>query len=149
MLMDTVFIGFSGALLAYWFRYACVLILSARATRDYASAVVTANALEYPEIQRRLAEGPAEEVASLDGFYRAIDRDYRLLTCLMRHGAGSRRHGCLVESRMLMLYYRLMGACYAICRRISLRRGRRALEEMASILRHFADTIGQCAAAAQ
>ncbi len=145
MWANVLFVAMSGVLLVYWFRYTCLLILSTRAIRDYAAAVAEANALRFPEIQEELA-GEIPE-AQLDALNRALDRDYRLLTCLMRHGAEFRMAGRKIEHRMLVLDFQIMRAWYAVSSRLSSRYSRQALEEMVHIVRHFADTMGECAAA--
>ena len=48
-LIVTVVITLSSVLMfGYWFRYTCLLILSATTTRDYAVDVATANPIELP-----------------------------------------------------------------------------------------------------
>jgi hypothetical protein len=148
MWANVLFVAMSGVLLVYWFRYTCLLILSTRAIRDYAAAVAEANALKFPEIQQELAGGLAE-AEHMDALHRQLDRDYRLLTCLMRHGAEFRMAGRKLEHRMLVLDFHLMRAWYALTSRMSSRHSRQALEEMVHIVRHFADTMGECAATAQ
>jgi hypothetical protein len=137
----------SGSMLFYWFRYACVLILKARSARDYATAVAQANALQFPQIQERLEAITAAQMPSLDVLKRAVDHDYNLLIWLMRHGAEFRVSGRRVEHRMLLLDYKLLRAWYTCSRRVSMRRGRHALEEMVNIVRHFAATMGERATA--
>ena len=48
-------------LLAYWFRYMCLLILSAKTTQDYAGQVATANQLSFLEVQSQLGAGAYEK----------------------------------------------------------------------------------------
>jgi len=146
MWANVMFVAMSGVLLAYWFRYTCLLILSTRAIRDYAASIAEANALRFPEIQLELAR-EIPEGTHLDAIQSALDRDYRLLTCLMRHGAEFRMAGRKLEHRMLVLDFQIMRAWYAISSRMSSRYRRQALEEMVRIVRHFADTMGECAAA--
>ena len=53
--VTTVFITVSSVLLfGYWFRYTCLLILSAKTTRDFAGEVVMANQLGFLEVQAQL-----------------------------------------------------------------------------------------------
>lgn len=146
MWANVMFVAMSSVLLVYWFRYTCLLILNTRAIRDYAAAIAEANALRFPEIQQELA-GEIPAGAHLDALHSALDRDYRLLTCLMRHGAEFRMAGRKLEHRMLVLDFQIMRAWYAVSSRRSSRYSRRALEEMVRIVSHFADTMGECAAA--
>jgi hypothetical protein len=57
--------------------------------------------------------------------------------------------GRQLEHRMLVLDFHVMRAWYALSRRLSVRRGHQALEEMVHILYHFADMMGECTASAQ
>ena len=54
MLISAFFILVSLILLAYWFRYTCVLILSAKPACDYAAQVAVTNRLSFPRIQQTL-----------------------------------------------------------------------------------------------
>jgi hypothetical protein len=145
MWFPVLFVAASIALLATLFRYTCLLILRVASARDYA-AVVRANALCFPEIQRKLADEGTSEAGYLDTFRQALDRDYILLTCLMRYGAKFRNAGQRIEHKMLILNFQMLRASYAVSRRISVQLGRRTLEEMVHILRHFAGIMGECAA---
>jgi hypothetical protein len=140
----TVIITVSSVLLfGYWFRYTCLLILSAKTTRDYAGDMAMANQLSFLEVQAQLREGVSAE---LDSLQTALDRDYALVTYLLRHAAHSSQTESLVETRMLELNYRLMGAWYHVSRRFSLEASRRALEEMSLVVAHFANVVGERAA---
>src|SRR5258708_11941916 len=66
----TLILTFSSFLLfAYWFRYACLLILTAKTTHDYAGAVATANRLDFPKVQLKLRDQDAD----LDRLKDALD----------------------------------------------------------------------------
>ena len=149
MWINLLLIAVSSVLLVYWFRYTCLLILNARSSRNYAAMVAEANALQFPEIEQTLARAHSEELEHLDSLHLALARDYQLLTCLIRHGAEFRMAGRQLEHRMLLLDFQVMRAWYAISRRLSLRRGRQALQEMVHILYHFADMMGECTASVQ
>jgi len=148
MSFDLLFAAASFALLVIWFRYACLLILSAGSTQDYGADVARANALRFPEIQQKLAVDAAAKPGCLDTLGRALVSDYRLLTTLIRHGAEFRTAGQRMEHKMLMLYFQILRAWYTVSKRLSIQHGRRTLEEMAHILRHFAGMMGECAATA-
>src|SRR5438552_17970357 len=110
MWVHVLFMAASLGLLGYWFRYTCLLILSVRSARDYAAGVARANALQFPEVQQKLAEERPGEAAYLDVLRRALDRDYILLTCLLRHGPEFRNVGQLIEHRMSKLDVQIMRA---------------------------------------
>ena len=117
----------SAALLAYWFRYTCVLILRTRTVKDYAAGMATANDLRFHEIQGRLVrEAPAADLPSLQ---KALESDYRLLTYLVEHTAGLEVGGLTLEQRMLMIDFKAMRLVCALSRWVGIDYARAALEE--------------------
>src|ERR1700680_990857 len=110
-LIVTVVITASSMLLfGYWFRYTCLLILSARTARDYARDVAMANQLSFLEVQSQLRESGAD----LDGLRNALDRDYAVISNLLQNANVSS-----LEGRMLAVNYRVMRAWYGVSRGFS------------------------------
>jgi hypothetical protein len=144
LLATVVIMSSSVALFGYWFRYTCMLILSARTTRDYAAAVATANQLSFLEVQSMLREHSAGDLNPLKD---SLDRDYKVLSYLLKHAANPSSGEDAVEKRMLEIHYRVMGAWYSVCRRVSPAAAYRALDEMASVVAHFANSMGAQTAA--
>src|SRR5262249_27469363 len=143
-LLATIIITVSSALLfGYWFRYTCLLILSAKTTRDYAGEVAAANQLSFMAVQTQLREGAT---AGLDQLQAALDRDYALITYLLKHASNLAEGESPLEARMLDMNYRLMGAWCRVSRRFSLEASRSALEEMSNVVAHFANVMGERAA---
>lgn len=134
----------SAALFAYWFRYTCLLILSAKTTRDYAATVAAANELNFLQVQSLLRDRAS---ADLDGLKRALDRDYAVLTYLLKNGANVSSSDDAIEKRMLEINYKLMGAWYSTCRKLSPTAALRALDEMSTVVAHFANLMGERAVA--
>lgn len=135
----------SALLLVYWFRYMCLMIVSAKTTRDYAAEVATANQLGFIQVQAQLHAlhgAPAE----LDRLHAALDRDYALLTYLLKNAAHSANEESPIEARMLAVNYRLMAAWSRLSRRFSVSASTRALEQMALVVAHFANVMGERAA---
>ena len=65
-LVTTVIITVSSVLLfGYWFRYTCLLILSAKTTRDFAGQVAAANQLGFLEVQAQLRAKLSDNLDSL------------------------------------------------------------------------------------
>jgi hypothetical protein len=141
-LFASIFIIIVSVLLfAYWFRYTCLLILSAQASRNYAPQVASANQLSFLETRTELAnEGSATPLESL---HRSLDRDYRLLTYLLRHAATYNVNGQSIEERILMLDYRIMSGWFLLTRGLSSALARKALLEKASIVNHLANAMGE------
>ena len=139
-LVTTVIITASSVLLfAYWFRYTCLLILSAKTTRDFAGQVANANQLGFLEVQAQLRES----AGNLDLLRDTLDRDYALLSRMLKQSADSSAEGSSLEQTMLALNYRVMRACYRLSSTVSPVAGRKALEEMSMVVAHFANAMGQ------
>lgn len=141
MIASIFIILVSAALLAYWFRYACVLILRTRTGKDHAVAMATANGLRFHQIQGRLVrETP---FADLPALQKALESDYRLLTYLIEHTSGLEVGGLTIEQRMLMLDFKAMRVVCAFSRWVGIDHARTALEEMSSILNYLANAMGE------
>src|SRR5258707_669328 len=112
-LIVTLVITVSSVLLfGYWFRYTCLLIVSARTTRDYAADIATANQLSFLQVQSHLRD---HQAADLNNLQAALDRDLKVITYLIQHASGEWG----MEERMLQLNYRLMGAWFSVSSRFS------------------------------
>jgi hypothetical protein len=145
-LIGTIGITASSVLLfGYWFRYTCLLILSAKTARDYAAEVATANQLSFLQVQSQLRTQTAVE---LDALEKALNRDYATIKYLLEHSAALPAIQGSLEKRMLEIDYRLMRAWYRVSRSFSAAAARRAVEEMSLVVAHFANAMGERAAAA-
>jgi hypothetical protein len=142
-LSATIIITVSSAVLfAYWFRYTCLLILSAKTARDYAADIAYANKLGFAEVQTQLKQGVSPD---LDRLRAALDNDYRVVRELLKKaGAGQ----SALETHMLAVNYRLMRTWYQVSRNFSGTTAARALAEMSMVVAHFANLMGEQAAAA-
>jgi hypothetical protein len=142
-LIVTLVITVSSVLMfGYWFRYTCLLILSAETTRDYAADIATANQLSFLQVQAELRD---QQPADLNRLQASLDRDLAVVTYLIQHTSGQGDWG--MESRMLQLNYKLMSTWCSVSQRFSPEAGRRALDEMSMIVSHFANSLGEHAAA--
>jgi hypothetical protein len=129
----------SGLLFAYWFRCACLLILVAKSPRDYARGVEIANQLSFSEVQTALRNSATD----LPGLKRALDLDFRVVSGLLLYASAPPQKQEAVERLMLRINYRMMRAWCSAIWRFSPRVARRALQEMALIVAHFASTLGE------
>jgi hypothetical protein len=129
-------------LFLYWFRYTCLLILSARPAKDYGRQVAEANQLSFPEIRDELRGATAASV-SLAKLETSLERDFRLLNCLISQAAESPLGGLALEERILLVDYKIMKAWCKLTRPIAVSQARRALEEMSDIVAHFANVTGE------
>jgi hypothetical protein len=140
----TITVG-SMVLFAYWFRYTCLLILSAKTARDYTSEVAYSNKLGFPQVQAQLAQGGTPD---LDRLRAALDRDYEVVRQLLRYMPKSEEGPSPLETQMLAINYRLMGAWYQVASHFSATAAARALGEMSMVVAHFANLMGEQAACA-
>jgi hypothetical protein len=144
-LIATVTITVSSTVLfAYWFRYTCLLILSAKTARDYTSDVAYSNKLGFPEVQAQLNQTGSPD---LDRLRAALDNDYRVVRQLLRYMPKAEEGPSPLETHMLAINYRLMGAWYQVSRHFSGEIATRALGEMSMVVAHFANLMGEQAAA--
>jgi hypothetical protein len=143
--VTVVIVAGSALLLGCWFRYTCLLILSAKTACDYAGDVAMANQLSFLEVQSRLREGA---FADLDPLHAALERDYSLITYLLKNAAHSGAEESSIEAKMLEMHYRLMGAWYRIARSFSADAACSALQQMSAVVEHFANVMGERAACA-
>jgi hypothetical protein len=127
----------SFVLFFYWFQYVCLLILSARTSRDYSSEIAAANRL-VPDVQTKLRSAGAD----LDTLHRRLEKDYAIITDLLKRTPGfiadDRR-----ELAMLKIHYRTMSAWFCLTRRSLREASAQALEEMTLVIVHLANTIGE------
>jgi len=134
-------IGLTIALGAIWFRYTCTLILSAKPAKDYRQQVIQANQLKFLDLQQELVE--TRKRRELDRIHQDLERDYQLLTFVLRHGAAFQFGPDPVERRLLMIDFAMLRYWYGLSRRLSLVNPQPALHEMISILSHLANTMGE------
>jgi predicted RecB family endonuclease len=129
-------------LLLYWFRYTCLLMLSARTAHDYARDLAPAYGLQIVDVQDQLNTSQAGDLARL---HAALEHDYAIVQTLLNHGVDQQSR---LQNQMLGLYYRTARVWYAASGSFSPSAARRALEEMATVVAHLANTAGEAAAAA-
>ncbi len=142
MVASILIIAFSLVLFVYWFRYTCLLILSAKTTKDYAGEVAKANQLSFPQVQDQL-RGQWAESKQYGPLHASLDRDFRLLTYLLRHAAKFQLGGYSAEERMLMVDYRIMRTWYSLAGNLWPLQAKYALSEMSDIVGHFANALGE------
>lgn len=136
-------IATSVVLFLLWFRYVCSLLLAAQTSLDCSDAVARANSLAFADILRQLnsveVRVTAEEV---DGFASSLQRDFEVVSYLLRHMGESPLIDSPAEALMLRVDYRIQSLCFRTVRLISAAAARNRVNQMASIICHFADLIG-------
>lgn len=137
-----VILATSSLLFAYWFRFTCLLILSAKTAQDYTAAVASAHKLSFPLIQVRIQQSTTRD---FDGLKDMLDRDYALVLQIMSQMEAGRSG---IERNMLSVHYFLTGAWYRVSVHFSEKYGRQALEQMVQVVAYFANTVGEASASA-
>jgi hypothetical protein len=129
------------ALLVYWFRYTCTLILGRNYSAEYALKVASTIRLNFPEVETTLRT--ERRGFALDCLYEKLDNDYRILTDLLSDAAGDNS----IERRFLTADFKMMQIWYGLTKTSrNLPRSRNALSQMSSILGYFAAEIAQSGA---
>ncbi len=141
--VTAIIVAGSALLFVYWFRYTCLLILSAKTACDYARDVAAANQLSFLDVQASLQD---RSVVDFDPLHAALERDYSLITFLLQNAAHAGAEESSMETKMLETYYRLVGAWYRISRPFSTDAARHALEHMSAVVEHLANVMGERAA---
>jgi len=140
-MIGAIVIAITVGLLAYWFRYACRLILSTKPARDYTAEVAAANELSIVQVQQELSSDC--EPGQFDVLQKKLERDYHLLNYLVHHSPALKASPDALEQRIMMLDFELLKACYAITVRISRSNAKRALREMTRVVCYFANSMGE------
>ncbi|MBZ5576287.1 MAG: hypothetical protein LAP40_07005 [Acidobacteriia bacterium] len=133
MLATVLILTVSVALLIYWFRYCCIGLLRSHADQRF---LVPENRYNFPQVRERLFTD-----VDLDPLHHSLDRDYRVVTYLLRHATGLGAPS--VERRLLLLDYRLMHAWYRFARMAAPSQARKALRERVEILGCLAQMMGE------
>jgi hypothetical protein len=137
MVTGILIIAFSVALLIYWFRYSCMLILRSQSEAVALEPSIAAEGrFSFMEIKELL-----KSERLLDPLQASLNRDYQVLTYLIEHAAGLEL--ATLEDRLLMLDYRLMHNIYRLTRRFAPGQARRAVAEMAAVLGILAHHLGE------
>ncbi len=140
MIPSILIIGVSLALFAYWFRYTCLLILTAKTATDYTSEVAEANQLYFRQVQNVLSSDAVRSFAQLEA---KLNRDYAMLSRLMQQ-AGSQTVGDdTLEQHMLRADYQIMRTWHRVSRTMWPAQSIKALEEMSLVVAHFANSMGE------
>jgi len=137
--ISTVISLSSLALLCYWFRYSCLLILAAETARDYSEEVAKANQLSFREVLSKLRN---DDTGNLDNLHRCLQRDFAIITCLLDHATTASAES-FFEDAMLHAHYRAMSAWFRLTRAWSHEDATQALAEMSKVIRHFANCLGE------
>jgi hypothetical protein len=134
MVSGVLIIAISVALLVYWLRYSCVMLL--RGAQESTAMCTDAD-------ERFSASSVLERLkteADLAPLERALERDYRVVTYIIEHATDLELAS--IENKLLVLDYQLMRLWSRLTRTLAPQQSRKALSEMASVLRVLAGQMG-------
>src|SRR5690348_12116981 len=120
MVASILIIVFSVALLIYWFRYSCILLLRSELSAAPATTGAEQDRFRIAEVQAQL-----QTDAQLDPLHASLQRDHALLMYLIEHAAGLELRS--VEDRLLLIDYKLMQCWYRLTRTAAPVQARQAL----------------------
>jgi len=133
MIVTIFILTISVALLVYWFRFCCLGLLRNSADEPL---LIPGDRFNFPAVRERL-----ETESDLDPLEQSLNRDYRIVSYLLRHAAGL--GGQSLEHRLLLMDYKLMHGWYWLTRSTAPEQARKALSEMTAILNCLAVKMGQ------
>ena len=142
MIASIIILVASLGLFIYWFRYTCLLILSAKTSLDYTRGVALANQLCFLGVQSELESEAGADPERLDRLERSLGQDYAAVTSLLKKSFGQPS----VEDLMLKIDYRIMTVWYRVARTLAPGHAVSAASEMCQIVSYFANSIGERAA---
>ena len=131
MVTSVFIVAISAVLLVYWLRYSCVILLHAALER----AAMPGERFSATSVLERL-----KTEADLAPLERALERDYRVVTYIIEHTTDLELAS--IENKLLVVDYRLMRLWSRLTRSLAPQQSRKALSEMASVLRVLAGQMG-------
>jgi hypothetical protein len=149
MITSIVIIVLSLALFLYWFRYSCLLILESRLNEEEAQARGGNDSPQNIDAHwdRQLAQ--ASSLSDLQQVRHALDQDLRLIQNLVHRHNGEQTTAPSLESRLLLINYRLLQLSVAFSQLFSVPKALSALREMSRIVGYLAAESGVNLAAAR
>ena len=136
MLASVLIIVLCSGLLLYWFRCSCILLLRNQVEQGFTLNAAVQGTFGCAEVQEQLREG-----AQLDPLQTLVQRDFQVLTYLVRHASGVKLES--FEEKLLLWDYKVMRFWYGATKTAYPEQARRALSEMATVMAILAGRIGE------
>src|ERR1022692_1438741 len=134
MVTSVFIVAISAVLLVYWLRYSCVMLLHDAQERSAMHTLADERFSASSVLERLKTE------ADLAPLERALERDYLVLTYIIEHATDLELAS--IENKLLVLDYQLMRIWSRLTRNVAPQQSRKALSEMASVLRVLAGQMG-------
>ncbi len=145
MSFSLILIGLSLALLAYWFRYSCLLILRTQTAEDYSREVCRANGLSFDLVKGQIEAEPNVNLgdANLRALYQSLERDYQVVSQLLNQVSMQSQDVNMLETQLLRANFCVTQVWFQVSHKLGLKSSVGALEEMADTIGHFANAFGE------
>jgi hypothetical protein len=130
----------SFALFAYWFRFTCKLILSTKTCQDYSYQIAASNDLGFAAVKTASISASGDD---LDRLASDIGHDYQVIRRLLDKTEAIEPTADALEETILRVNFNLLNAAYLVVRPLSEPLARVVLAEMADVVSHFANTVGE------
>jgi len=140
MIVASLILIISTALLLFYFQAACQNILSRKFDQEFSRSIVNANRLEFPAVQKAL-----EDFSTPLDYARlrmTLKCDFLALTYLLKN-AGNVNQRYSHEERLLIFYFRSILFFLSLRHTLRLNREKTAVLKLTSILEYFANVVGQ------
>jgi hypothetical protein len=139
MVLAALILILSTAFFFFYMQATCQRILRQQFEREYFLAIVNASGLEFPAVRRTLGEFNAP--VDYPRLRMTLKCDYLALTYLLKNAVNVKQRYSGKE-RLLMFYFRLVFASL-ITRRWLRVSEKPAILELTTILKYFANVVGQ------
>ena len=134
MVTSVFIVAISAVLFVYWLRYSCGMLLQGAQERSTMPSMADERFSASSALERLETEA---DLASLE---RALERDYRVVTYIIEHATDLELAS--IENKLLVLDYQMMRLWSRLTRSLAPQVSRKALSEMASVLRVLASQMG-------
>lgn len=139
MLVATLILIISTALLIFYFQVTCQSILRRKFDQEYSYSIVNANRLEFPAVQKAIGE--FDEPVDYARVRMTLRCDFLALTYLLKN-AGNLKQRYSREERFLILYFRT-ALVSLLVRHIFKLKEKDAVLKLTATLEYFANVVGQ------
>ena len=139
MIISWLILALSLAMVFFYFQATCQRILRQQFEREYFQSIVKVIRLEFPSLQKSLAEvGTAVDYSRLS---RTLKCDFLALNHLLKNTAdGNQRY--TKEQHLLILYCRWQLLSLAVRHLVKVGE-KKAVLRLTSVLQYFANVVGQ------
>jgi len=145
MILSWLILALSLAMVFFYFQVTCQRILRQQFEREYFQYIAKVIRLEFPSLRKSLVEvGITVDYSRLP---KALECDFLALTHLLQN-TPNRKKSCSKQQRLLILYFRVQLISFAARRLLRVGEKKAALR-LTSVLKYFANVVGQRLYAAQ